>query len=136
MSNELKRVQERLWKKPEPVELSAERVELGVTDQVASLLKQVQKTLADYNKADAKIQALTKQLNDLYKPINANKGYGGRLTKIIDGHQKTAEKLFKELGVQMQGTDVQKQLAELYSLASQIDDTMSNADLAIKSIGK
>ena len=118
------------------VELSKMEVELAVTDQVSTLLKQVQKTLADYNKADNKIQAIAKQINDLYKPINANKGYAGRLTKIIDGHQKNAEKLFKELGVPMQGSDLQKQLSELYSLASQIDDTMSNAELAIKSIGK
>lgn len=125
------------WEKFERmVSLRSEKVELGVMDQVSSLLKQVQKTLADYNKADAKIQALSKQINDLYKPINANKGYAGRLTKIIDGHQKNAEKLFKELGVPMQGSDLQKQLADLYSFAGQIDDTMSNAENAIKSIGK
>lgn len=120
----------------EKVELSSEKIELAITDQVASLLKNVQKTLSDYNKADNKIQSLAKQINDLYKPMATNKGYAGRLTKIIDGHQKNAEKLFKELGISMSGTDVQRQLSELYDLASQIDDTMSNADNAIKSIGK
>lgn len=39
MSNELKRVQERLWKKSESVELAAEKIELGAIDDLDAKYK-------------------------------------------------------------------------------------------------
>lgn len=67
MSNELKRVQERLFKKPETVELSAEKVELGLAAEIQKDYEKYSKQVINGNsKADAVVTA-AKAASDLYK---------------------------------------------------------------------
>lgn len=67
MSNELKRVQERLWKKSEPVELSAEKVELRSLKELQEANKNVLSTIEKMDKSWKKYQDY---LTNADKPFN------------------------------------------------------------------
>tara|TARA_R110000868_G_C10453213_1_gene726605 strand:+ start:71 stop:469 length:399 start_codon:yes stop_codon:yes gene_type:complete len=117
-------------------ELSSQKVELGVTQDIEGTLKQVSAYLSKINKADTKIQKLASDLNTTYKDFGANVNYPKNVTKTLDGYNTQLEKLSKELGVDVKGTPVYKALLDAYDFTDQINDSFVNMKSAISSVGK
>jgi uncharacterized coiled-coil DUF342 family protein len=131
-----KSVLEKLSKFEKNVELAEVKVDLAVTDEVASKLKNINDILKIANDSNNKVVKLAEQLNAAYKKSAPYVNYSKTMGKQIDGLYKNLEKLAKELGVNIQSTDAFKGIQDAYQFLGQIEDAMSNMKNAISSIGK
>lgn len=118
------------------VELGTHKVELAITDDIKSNAKMVSDFLKSVNKADLTIQKSVQAINSAYKPIAPNLGYGKKMLKVAQDLKNKFEKMAKDLGVNVQGTDADKQLSQMYSEISQIEDSLTNIQDGFKAIGK
>lgn len=117
-------------------ELASHKVELAVTDEISSELKNIKTFLDNANKADIVIQKSANALNTSFKFYSNNLNAAKNKTKIIDALRIKFEKLGNELGLDVKNTESYKQILLAYDYTSQIDDTIGNMLTAIKSIGK
>ena len=99
----------------EKTELKAEKIELGVVQDLEKLLKDYQEEISDL--ATFKdLKSETKRLVNLSSRVGKVKGTVTRINKIrkqIDGMQKKLQKAAKELGVGMGDMPVFKKLDKL-----------------------
>lgn len=92
MSNELKRVQERLWKKPEPVELSAEKVELALIDDLQKAMQTASK------ESSAAVGGLSKVSSALDEVFTSYRNAAIYAKQVTDMYSELEAKT-KELGL-------------------------------------
>jgi ABC-type nitrate/sulfonate/bicarbonate transport system substrate-binding protein len=131
--------EERIIKKvydAKKVELGTHKVDLAITDDIKAQAKIVSDFLKLVNKADTAIQKNVQAINAAYKPVAPNLAFGKQLAKRAQDLKGKFDKMAKDLGVNVQGTDADKQLSQLYSEISQIDDSITNIQDAFKAIGK
>jgi uncharacterized coiled-coil DUF342 family protein len=122
--------------KLEKTELSEVKVDLAVTDEVATKLKDINNVLKIANDSNNKVVKLVEQVNTAYKKAAPFVNYSKTMGKQIDGLYKNLEKLAKELGVNVQSTEAFKGIQDSYQFLGQIEDAMVNMKNAISSIGK
>lgn len=131
--------EERIIKKvydAKKVELGTHKVDLAITDDIKAQAKIVSDFLKLVNKADTTIQKNVQAINAAYKPVAPNLGFGKQLAKRAQDLKGKFDKMAKDLGVNVQGTDADKQLSQLYSEISQIEDSITNIQDGFKAIGK
>lgn len=131
-----KNVLEKLAKFESNVELAEVKVDLAVTDEVASELKTINQMLKEANDANNKIVKAAEQLNAAYKKVAAGTGFAKTKTARIDSLYKNLDKLAKELGVNVQSTDAFKGIQDAYQFLGQIQDAFDNIKTTIQTIGK
>jgi ABC-type transporter Mla subunit MlaD len=131
-----KNVIEKMYSSTENVELAEVKVDLAVTDEVASELKSINQMLKMANDANNKIVKAAEQLNAAYKNVSQNLNYSKAKTARIDSLYKNLDKLAKELGVNVQSTDAFKGIQDAYQFLGQIQDAFDNIKTTIQTIGK
>ena len=131
-----KNVIEKMYSSTGNVELSEVKVDLAVTDEVASELKSINQMLKMANDANNKIVKAAEQLNAAYKNVSQNLNYSKAKTTRIDSLYKNLDKLAKELGVNVQSTDAFKGIQDAYQFLGQIQDSFDNIKTTIQTIGK
>ena len=131
-----KSVLEKLSKFEKNVELAEVKVDLAITDEVASEVKVINDFLKRVSTADGKVLKAAQQLNDAYKQVSAGVGFAKTKTTRMDGLYKNLEKLTKELGVDIKSTDAFKSIQDAYQSIGQIQDGFDNMKTSISSIGK
>lgn len=131
-----KNVLEKLAKFESNVELAEVKVDLAVTDEIASELKTIAAVLKTTNDANNKIVKFAQQLNDAYSKVSANTNFAKAKTSRVDSIYKNLEKLTKELGVDIRSTDAFKSIQDAYQSLGQIQDAFDNIKTSISSIGK
>ena len=131
-----KNVIEKMYSSTGNVELSEVKVDLAVTDEVASELKSINQMLKMANDANNKIVKAAEQLNAAYKNVSQNLNYSKAKTTRIDSLYKNLDKLAKELGVNVQSTDAFKGIQDAYQFLGQIQDAFDNIKTTIQTIGK
>lgn len=132
MSNELKRVQERLWKKSESVELSAEKVELALADDVKKSLDELTQLNKDITTATKKIEsarataekaaAVVDEADDFMAGVVAS---GRAIKKRAADSLIAAEKAVKELGIPVTSMPNYSAASKLYD---SIDDSLTGLE--------
>jgi hypothetical protein len=131
-----KNVIEKMYSSTGNVELAEVKVDLAVTDEVASELKSINQMLKMANDANNKIVKAAEQLNAAYKNVSQNLNYSKAKTARIDSLYKNLDKLAKELGVNVQSTDAFKGIQDAYQFLGQIQDAFDNIKTTIQTIGK
>ena len=131
--NTLKTIYDKLGDK---TELAKHKINLAVTDEIATSFKNIAKVNTDYNKLDSIVQKNIVPLNTAYKQIVLNKDYAKKMTPVLDKQQATLIKLAKDLGVDYKQIPAFKQLMDTYDFVSQINDSINNAIDAVKNLGK
>ena len=112
------------------------KVEFAVSDEIVSLQKNVTQFLDKANKSELKIRKLAESLKQEYKFFAGNMQFAKNQTKIAQSLGGKFEKMAKELGVPVQGTEPAKNLNVVFDSLKQIDDTLTMMKESIASIGK
>lgn len=118
------------------VELSSEKVELGIIDNIASMKKEDQKFVADAYKADATIKAAADKINAAWKVWGVRTKMATNHRKILDGYVKQLEKQSADLGLDPKQLPVWKDAQDIYQALDELDDVIGNMQGYLKSIGK
>ena len=133
--SELNRVYNQLFK-DENVNLSSQEIKLALTDDIKYQVKYSGQFVADVAKRKAIILKSVAAINDAYKLIAPNTGWGKKAEANAAKLKANLDKLSKELGISVQGSEPDKMLSELYNIIStgqgDIDDILN----ALKTIGK
>lgn len=132
--NILKNVVNKIAESDKKTELTSQKVELGIIDDISKLKKESQKFLADSNKSDAAVQKAVAQIKDKAQFWMNNKKFAANLEKRANGLMDKYEKAAKELGLDVKNSPASKEFFEILDIGSQIDDNIQNIVGSIKSI--
>lgn len=140
--NTLKNVYEKIAKaeavESKKVELANHKIELALFDDIKNTLK----NQAVYNnkiiKANAAVAKSVQAINAAMKDANiiVNKTMGKNVLTTAQKFQSELDKTAKQLGVNMQGSDIQKQIIELSNIAEQMQDNIDEIYDLLKTVGK
>jgi len=133
--SELDRVYKQLFKKEE-VNLASQEIKLAVSDEIKFHVKSASQFAADVAKKKAIILKNVAAINDAYKTIAPNQQWGKKVLANADKFKASLDKLSKELGISIQGSEPDKLLSELYMLAQDGQGDIDDINSALKSIGK
>jgi DNA repair ATPase RecN len=118
------------------VELAEVKVDLAVTDEIASELKSINQMLKMANDANNKIVKAAEQLNAAYKNIGQNLNYAKVKTSKVDSISNNLNKLAADMGVDPKSTQVFKSIQDAYQFLGQIQDSFDNIKNTISTLGK
>lgn len=129
-----KSVLEKLAKFEKQVELSEMKVDLALYDEIKVRAKQSAARVAQFNKQKALIIKTVAALNEASKDIILNKDYAKKLLADAKKYQAQMEKLSKELGVSLKGSEPDKLLSDLFMYAEDSQGDIDDALAALKTI--
>jgi septation ring formation regulator EzrA len=112
------------------------KIEMAVTDEIVALQKNVSQFLDKANKSELKIRKLAESLKAEYKFYAGNMQFAKNQTKVAQSIGAKFEKMAKDLGVPVAGTEPAKNLNVVFDSLKQIDDTLTMMKESITAIGK
>ena len=113
------------------VELGTHQVNLALLDDVKLYAKNGAKEAVEFKKKKDAILKSVATLQDLLKNVVNNKDYGKRLLGNAQKFKGQMDKLSKELGVNLQGSELDKLLSDLFMYA---EDTQADIDQALNAV--
>jgi adenosyl cobinamide kinase/adenosyl cobinamide phosphate guanylyltransferase len=122
----------------EKVELAKHEVELSLFDDIKNAVKNYTVNNNKIIKANATVTKSVQSINSAMKDANiiVNKQMGKGVLAMAQKFQVQLDKTAKELGVNMAGSDVQKQIIELSNIAEQMQDNIDGVYELLKIAGK
>jgi hypothetical protein len=135
--NTTKSVYNRLFKE-EVTELASHQVELALADDAKRVAKEASTQAAKFTKLLATIKKNSDAINSALKSsgILDNKKLG---TAIIARGQKLQSdflKMEKELGISLKGSELDKQISEIFMFGEDIQGSIDDTFLTVNKIGK
>ena len=123
---------------PERTDLAKHEVNLALMDEVKLNLKNVNDTYKKMLKAEGIIKKSIAAINGELKSsgIDINPKYGTNVIATAKKFQSQLEKTAKELGVNLQGSELDKQISELYNLGDSAQQIIDGVNNLVKTIGK
>lgn len=123
---------------PERTDLAKHAVNLALMDEVKLNLKNVNDTYKKMLKAEGVIKKSIAAINGELKSsgIDINPKYGTNVIATAKKFQSQLEKTAKELGVNLQGSELDKQISELYNLGDSAQQIIDGVNNLVKTIGK
>ncbi|NBU46479.1 MAG: hypothetical protein EBS34_03370 [Flavobacteriales bacterium] len=123
---------------PERTDLAKHEVNLALMDEVKLNLKNVNDTYKKMLKAEGVIKKSIAAINGELKSsgIDINPKYGTNVIATAKKFQSQLEKTAKELGVNLQGSELDKQISELYNLGDSAQQIIDGVNNLVKTIGK
>lgn len=123
---------------PERTDLAKHEVNLALMDEVKLNLKNVNDTYKKMLKAEGIIKKSIAAINSELKSsgIDINPKYGNNVIATAKKFQSQLEKTAKELGVNLQGSELDKQISELYNLGDSAQQIIDGVNNLVKTIGK
>lgn len=123
---------------PERTDLAKHEVNLALMDEVKLNLKNVNDTYKKMLKAEGIIKKSIAAINSELKSsgIDINPKYGTNVIATAKKFQSQLEKTAKELGVNLQGSELDKQISELYNLGDSAQQIIDGVNNLVKTIGK
>lgn len=129
-----KSVLSKLAKFESNVELAEVKVDLALYDEIKVRAKQASDVATKFAKQRALIVKTVATLNEASKDIVLNKDYAKKLLTSAKTYQTQLEKLAKELGVNLKGSEPDKLLSDLYMYAEDSQGDIDDALAALKTI--
>lgn len=112
-------------------ELGKHEVNLALTDEIKVYAKNAAKLAIDYKKKRDAIIKNVATLQELLKDVVVNKDYGKKVLANAQKFKAQIDKLSKELGINLQGTEPYKLLSELFMNG---EDAQGNIDDALNAV--
>lgn len=115
-------------------ELASHKVELALADELVTAVKQATQAATSYAKSKDKI---TKAINSIKGDIDAlklNKDYGKKVLANAAKYKAQFDKLSKDLGVSLQGSEPDKLLSQLYMVAEDVQGDIDDALAMVNTI--
>ena len=113
------------------VELGKHEVQLALLDELKVYAKNTAKYAADYKKKSEAIKKNVSTLQELLKDVSVNKDYGKKVLANAQKYKAQMDKLSKELGINLQGSEPDKLLSEVFMLG---EDAQGNIDDALNAV--
>jgi hypothetical protein len=133
--SELDRVYKQLFKDQE-VNLASHEIKLALADDIKFQVNSSRRFAADVAKKKLIILKSVAAINDAYKNIAINTGWGKKMEATASKLKTNLDKLSKELGISIQGSEPDKLISEFYDIISSGQGDIDEIVAAIKSIGK
>lgn len=112
-------------------ELAKHEVKLALLDELKVYAKNTAKNALDYKKKRDAIVKNVATLQELLKDISVNKDLGKKVLANAQKYKAQLDKLSKDLGMPLQGTEPDKLLSEVFMNG---EDTQGNIDDAISAV--
>lgn len=113
------------------VELGKHEVQLALLDELKVYAKNTAKYAADYKKKSEAIKKNVSALQELLKDVAVNKDYGKKVLANAQKYKAQMDKLSKDLGINLQGSEPDKLLSEIFMLG---EDAQGNIDDALNAV--
>ena len=120
----------------EKTELSEVKVDLALAQDVATRVKNYTATYQKHLKSQGVINKNIDAINALLTTILPNVNNGKAWMAEAQKYRAQMDKLSKELGVPLTGSDLDKGISELYMLGDDMQGVMDDIVAKIKTIGK
>ena len=117
-------------------ELSEVKVDLALAQDVATRVKNYTAAYQKYLKSQGVINKNIDAVNALLTEILPNINSGKSMMAEAQKYRAQMDKLSKELGVPLTGSDLDKGISELYMIGDDLQGVMNDIQAKIKSIGK
>jgi len=117
-------------------ELSEVKVDLALAQDVAMRVKNYTAAYQKYLKSQGVINKNIDAVNALLTEILPNLNSGKAMMAEAQKYRAQMDKLSKELGVPLTGSDLDKGISELYMIGDDLQGVMNDIQAKIKSIGK
>ena len=120
----------------EKTELAEVKVDLALAQDVATRVKNYTATYQKYLKSQGVINKNIDAINALLTEILPNVNSGKAMMAEAQKYRAQMEKLSKELGVPLTGSDLDKGISELYMIGDDLQGVMNDIVAKVKTIGK
>ena len=120
----------------ENTELSEVRVDLALAQDVATRVKNYTASYQKYLKSQGVINKNVDAINALLETILPNLNSGKAMMAEAQKYRAQMDKLSKELGVPLTGSDLDKGISELYMIGDDLQGVMNDIQSKLKTIGK
>lgn len=124
--------------KPESVELESHKVELALNDDAKNLLKQVNTQANVMSKLLVNVKKSVDSINSSLKSANvlANKNLGKTYLGMANKLQAQYLKTEKDLGISLKGSEIDKQISQIFMYAEDIQGSIDDVFSTLNQIGK
>lgn len=126
--NTLKAVYSKLFKE-ETTNLASHEVNLALLNDLSTFVKNAKTSAANYAKQKALIEKNITAIKSAVENLKTNKDYGKKTVAQAQKFKGQFDKLSKELGINLAGSEADKLLSELFMLGEDsqgyIDDALS-----------
>jgi hypothetical protein len=138
INNILKKIEKANEVESSKVELAKHEVDLALTDDVKNTLKAAADFYKGILKANDTIKKNIASINQSLKAskVDINPKWGTGTLGIAKKYQAQMDKTAKELGVSLKGSELDKQISELYNLAESGQGLIDDLNAALRTIGK
>jgi len=131
MKNILDKINKAYELEANKTELGTHQVHLALLDELKVYAKNTAKYAADYKKKSQAIKKNVATLQELLKDVSVNKDYGKKVLANAQKYKAQMDKLSKELGINLQGSEPDKLLSEVFMLG---EDTQGDIDDALSAV--
>lgn len=121
--------------KAEEVKLATHKIDLALADDLKAAVKNSQSSAAMYAKAKATIDKSIAAMKASADMIRNNKDWGKKASADAQKYKAQLDKLSKELGVNLAGSEPDKLLSELFMYVEDVQGDIDDALAALKTIG-
>lgn len=122
----------------ESTELASHQVELALLDNSKNILKQVSTQAAVMSKLLVNVKKGVDAINSSLKSSNvlANKNMGKNYLTMGKQLQQQFLKTEKDLGISLKGSELDKQISEIFMFAEDIQGSIDDVFSTINQVGK
>jgi hypothetical protein len=115
-------------------ELSTHQVHLALLDELKVYAKNGAKDAVDYKKRKDAILKNVAALQEVVKIVALNKDYGKKALSTAQKYKAQMDKLSKELGINLVGSEPDKLLSDLFMYAQDIQGDIDDALNAVRTL--
>lgn len=120
----------------EKTELAEVKVDLALAQDVQTLIKSKTLSYNKYLKSQGLINKSVDAINSLMADITPNMGSAKETLAAAQKYKAQMDKLSKELGVPLAGSELDKGISQLYMIAEDMQGVLDDIQSKLKSIGK
>lgn len=134
INNILKKIEKANEVESSKVELAKHDVNLALADELKTAVKNFQSQVSTYGKHKDVIVKSINAMKAASEAIKLNKDMGKKNLAVAQKYKAQLDKLAKELGVNLQGSEPDKLLSELFNLSTDLSDNIDAALAALNSL--
>lgn len=134
INNILKKIEKATEVESSKVELAKHEVNLALADELKSAVKVYQGQVTTYGKYKDVIVKSINAMKAASEAVKINKDLGKKNLATAQKFKAQLDKLAKELGVNLQGSEPDKLLTELFNLSTDVSDNIEEALRALNTL--
>lgn len=128
-----KSVYEKLFRNNE-TQLATHEIQLALADELKSAVKSAQASAAMYAKHKATVEKSVAAMKASVEMLKLNKDWGKKVLANAQKYKAQLDKLSKELGVNLQGSEPDKLLSELFMYSEDVQGDIDDALATLNTI--